>query len=294
MSAAFLIVRIILGLGLAAHGAQKLFGWFGGHGLAGTGGFFEQLGFRPGRLFALAAGLGELVGGLLTFLGLGGALGPVIVIMVMLVAIVSVHLGKGFFSATGGPELPLLNVASALALAFAGNGAYALDRLFGINFLTGADQVWYAVAAAVIVAALNLLARRAEKPAAAEPSGGNGSGVRRGSGDPVQSGRGVGTGSGVKTARAGSVAAGGVNGVGVVTGSARAVRTSRIFTSARKCTRSPRPRSTRAIATYVASRFAGQPFVTITRTTRPSRWTTNVRPAVHIRSASEPTRLVVA
>lgn len=167
MSAALLIVRIILGLGLAAHGAQKLFGWFGGHGIAGTGGFFEQLGFRPGRLFALAAGLGEFVGGLLVFLGLGGALGPAIVIMVMLVAIASVHLGKGFFTSEGGPELPLLNIASALAIAFAGNGAYALDQLFGINFLREPYQVWYAIAAAVIVAALNLLARRTGKPAAA-------------------------------------------------------------------------------------------------------------------------------
>ena len=66
MDAGLLIARLIVGLGLAAHGTQKLFGWFGGHGLTGTGGFFESLGFRPGVLFALAAGLGELGGGLLT------------------------------------------------------------------------------------------------------------------------------------------------------------------------------------------------------------------------------------
>ena len=64
MSIALLIVRLILGLGLAAHGTQKLFGWFGGHGLDGTGGFFENLGFRPGKMFALMAGLGETAGGL--------------------------------------------------------------------------------------------------------------------------------------------------------------------------------------------------------------------------------------
>lgn len=167
MSTAFLIVRIILGLGIAAHGAQKLFGWFGGPGPAGTGGFFEQIGFRPGLAFALAAGLGEFAGGLLTFLGLGGALGPVIVILVMLTAIGAVHLGKGFFAATGGPEVPLIYIAGALAVAFGGNGAYSLDHAFGIAFLTGTYQIWYAIAAAAILAALNLLARRFEKPAAA-------------------------------------------------------------------------------------------------------------------------------
>lgn len=167
MSIAFLIIRIVIGLGLAAHGAQKLFGWFGGYGISGTGGFFEGIGFKPGRFFALAAGLGEFGGGLLTFLGLGGALGPVIVVLVMLVAIGAVHLGKGFFSDKGGFEMPGLYIAGALAVAFAGSGAYSLDRLFGVAFLTGPRQVWYALAAAVVVAALNLLARRPGKAATA-------------------------------------------------------------------------------------------------------------------------------
>src|SRR5690242_16864534 len=76
MDAGLLIARLIVGFGLSAHGAQKLFGWFGGHGLKGTGGFFESLGFRPGVLFALAAGLGELGGGLFTAAGFLGPLGP--------------------------------------------------------------------------------------------------------------------------------------------------------------------------------------------------------------------------
>ncbi|MGC1382052.1 MAG: DoxX family protein [Candidatus Baltobacteraceae bacterium] len=160
MSTAFLIVRLILGLGLAAHGAQKLFGWFGGYGLAGTGGFFENLGFRPGKAFAFMAGMGETVGGLLTALGLGGALGPVLIVLVMLVAIFSVHVSKGFFTSNGGWELPALNIAAALAVAFGGNGSYSLDRVLGLNFLTDPLQIWYALAAAVIVAGLNLLARR--------------------------------------------------------------------------------------------------------------------------------------
>lgn len=160
MDIALLIVRLILGLGLAAHGAQKLFGWFGGGGIAGTGTFFEGIGFRPGRLFALAAGLGEFAGGLLTVLGLGGALGPVIIVVVMLVAIGSVHYNKGYFSSGGGWELPATNIALAIAVAFAGNGTYALDAALGWSFLTDQTQIWYALAAAVIVAALNLLVRR--------------------------------------------------------------------------------------------------------------------------------------
>lgn len=160
VSVAFLIVRLILGLGLMAHGTQKLFGWFGGHGLAGTGGFFEGLGFRPGTAFALMAGLGETIGGLLTVLGLGGALGPVLIVVVMLVAILSVHVDKGFFSQNGGWELPATNIAVAIAIAFGGNGLYSLDNALGLNFLTDPIQVWYALAAAVIAAALTLLARR--------------------------------------------------------------------------------------------------------------------------------------
>ncbi len=159
MDIAFLIIRIIVGLGLAAHGAQKLFGWFGGHGIAGTGQFFEGMGFRPGRAFAVAAGAGEFAGGILTFLGLWGALGPALIVMVMLTAILAVHLGKGYFTADGGPELPLLYIAGALAVAFAGAGAYSVDRAFGFTFLTVTTQIWYAMAAAVLVALLNAAIR---------------------------------------------------------------------------------------------------------------------------------------
>ncbi len=160
VSVAFFVVRLILGLGLMAHGTQKLFGWFGGHGIAGTGGFFEGIGFRPGRMFALMAALGETIGGLLTVLGLGGALGPVLIVIVMLVAIGSVHIDKGFFTQNGGWELPATNIAVAIAIAFGGNGLYSLDNVLGLNFLTDPVQIWYALAAAVIVAALNLLMRK--------------------------------------------------------------------------------------------------------------------------------------
>lgn len=159
-SAAILVARLLLGGGMMVHGSQKLFGSFGGGGPSGTGAFFEKLGFRPGPLFALAAGLGEFLGGLLTFLGLGGALGPVLIMLVMLVAIFTVHISKGFLTSNGGWELPGMNVAAALAIAFAGNGAYSLDAALRLGFLQNPIHVWIAIGAAVVLAALNVLARR--------------------------------------------------------------------------------------------------------------------------------------
>jgi putative oxidoreductase len=163
MDIAFLIVRLIVGLALAAHGAQKLFGWFGGPGLRATAGAFENLGFRPGIIFAWMAGLGETGGGLLTLLGLGGALGPVLIVLVMIVAAGAVHISKGFFVTNGGWELNAAYVAGALAIAFGGNGAYSLDNPLNLTFLTQPEQIWLAFAAATIVALLNLLARRRVK-----------------------------------------------------------------------------------------------------------------------------------
>ena len=160
MDIALLIVRLVIGLGMAAHGAQKLFGWFGGYGLAGTGGFFEGLGFKPGKLFAAAAGLGEVGSGLLIALGIGGALGPAVLVMVMLVAIATVHISKGFFVSNGGWELNAAYISVALILAFTGFGAYSLDRVLGLNVLTDPRQAWIAMGAAVILALLNVLARR--------------------------------------------------------------------------------------------------------------------------------------
>src|SRR4051812_48722982 len=97
LSTGLLIGRLVIGLLMAAHGAQKLFGWFGGYGLRGTGEFMVQLGFRPGAAFAVAAGLGEVASGLLVALGFLGPIGPALMISVMLVAAVSVHLKNGLF-----------------------------------------------------------------------------------------------------------------------------------------------------------------------------------------------------
>jgi len=167
MAAGLFIARLIIGLGLASHGAQKLFGWFGGHGIQGTGGAFAGMGFRPGVMFAVLAGLGEFVGGLLVALGWLGGVGPEIVTIVMLVAILSVHLTKGFFTANGGRELPALYIAGALALAFGGFGAYSLDAVAGVPLLSERNVVWWLELAAVIIALLTFVVRRKEQQSAA-------------------------------------------------------------------------------------------------------------------------------
>jgi putative oxidoreductase len=155
-----LLVRLI-GFGLAAHGAQKVFGWFGGYGLAGTGGFMESLGFKPGPLFAAAAGTSEFAGGLLIALGLGGPIGPMLIIATMIVAIIAVHLPKGFFAQDGGYELPLIYAVLAVALALIGNGSYSLDAAFGLSALYTPAANWIAIALGVVGGFGNLALRRA-------------------------------------------------------------------------------------------------------------------------------------
>ena len=163
---ALLASRTVLGGYLAAHGAQKLFGTFGGHGLEPTAAGFERLGLRPGRVTATAAGLSELGGGLLTAAGLASPVGPVSIAGTMAVAS-AVHRASGPFAADRGYELPVTNLAAALALAVAGPGRYSLDGLTGLRLhriLTG-----IVVAGAVGGAAANvaMLLRAAPPPAPA-------------------------------------------------------------------------------------------------------------------------------
>ncbi len=167
MSIALLIARLILGLGLAAHGAQKLFGWFGGPGPKGMAGFMEGMNLRPPMLFGLAAGLGEFGGGLLVALGFLGGLGPGLMLVVMLTAILTVHLGKGFFVTTNGFELPGTYIAGALAIDFAGFGAYSIDKALGWSFLGSDTDRWIIVGIAVVLALLNAGAPYLPRPASA-------------------------------------------------------------------------------------------------------------------------------
>jgi putative oxidoreductase len=131
-----LLVRVLFGVSIAAHGSQKLFGWFGGYGLKGTGGFLETLGFRPGVVFATMSGLSEFVGGLLLTLGLLTPLGAAMVLGTMIVAMISVHLQNGFFAASNGIEMPLLYAAAAVGVVFTGAGAYSLDNVLDVTFFS--------------------------------------------------------------------------------------------------------------------------------------------------------------
>ncbi len=125
-----LLLRGGVGATLFAHGAQKLFGWFGGHGLEATGAGFEQMGFRPGYPNALAAGLGEAGGGLLLATGLATRPGGVAAAATMAVA-ASTHAPNGFFNQNRGLEFPMSLGIAALALSLTGPGRFSLDRLLG-------------------------------------------------------------------------------------------------------------------------------------------------------------------
>jgi putative oxidoreductase len=133
MNTGLLILRVVIGALLVGHGTQKLFGWFGGHGLTTTGGFFENLGFRPGRPYAVAAGLTEAVGGLFLVLGLFTPLAAAAIIGTMLNAAVTVHGDKGVWLTTGGYEYTLVLGTVASALAFTGAGTVSLDNAFGLD-----------------------------------------------------------------------------------------------------------------------------------------------------------------
>ena len=167
MDSGLLIARLALGVLIAAHGSQKLFGWFGGYGIAGTGAFFESLGFRPGKVFAVAAALGELGGGVLVAFGLLGPIGPAALVAVMIVAAVSVHWRHGVFAMTNGIELPLLYAAGATALALTGFGRYSLDALLGVASVWTPASTWGILGLGIIGGFANLLIRRAPAAAAA-------------------------------------------------------------------------------------------------------------------------------
>jgi len=163
-SIGLLVARLVIGLLMAAHGAQKMFGWFGGYGLQKTGKFFEQIGFRPGSAFAGAAAISEIASGLLVALGFLGPVGPALIISVMIVAAVTVHWEHGII-AKNGIELTLLYATAALGLAVTGFGQYSLDTLLGIAAHLPAVDTWIALALGVVGGFVNVALRR--RPASA-------------------------------------------------------------------------------------------------------------------------------
>jgi putative oxidoreductase len=146
MELGLFIIHIAVGALVAAHGTQKLFGWFGGHGPAATAANMESLGLRPGSQMAAGAGVAELVGGLMFAAGFLTPVAAALVAAVMLVAARTAHAGKGPWITDGGWEYALVIAVVAIGLAFNGAGAWSLDAAIGWD-VSGS---WWGLAAAAV------------------------------------------------------------------------------------------------------------------------------------------------
>ena len=172
MHVGLLLIHVVVGLVIAAHGSQKLFGWFGGGGLEGTSGWMESLGLFPGRRRALAAGLAEFVGGSLLALGLLVPVSAVLIASTYLVAARTAHAGRGPWNANGGWELPMVLATVPVGLAFNGAGNWSLDNAIGWDV----SGLWWGIGAAgvALLGAAGVLAnarrmsRAARRPLGAE------------------------------------------------------------------------------------------------------------------------------
>ncbi len=159
MDEGILLLRLVVGLAFAAHGARKLFGWFGGGGRAGTAGFFAGLGYRWPATMALLAGLSELGGGLLLASGLLTPLAALALCTVMLNAIVTVQWRKGFL---GGYELDVTFLTVALAVVATGPGRWSLDRAIGWDDnLSGLNWSSVVLVGAIVIAVVTTTLGRA-------------------------------------------------------------------------------------------------------------------------------------
>ncbi|MFE9258062.1 DoxX family protein [Streptomyces sp. NPDC006879] len=151
--AGLLLLRVALGLTMAAHGAQKLFGWFGGGGVDGTGQFFSVSGYPAGEAMAVVAGMSEVLGGLALTLGLLTPLAGAALLGTLINAL-AVKWGGGFF-APQGVEYELVLLVGAAALTLAGPGRYAVDRFLPLprahRSIHGALALALGVLAAVVV-----------------------------------------------------------------------------------------------------------------------------------------------
>ena len=171
MAYGILFLRVIVGLVLAAHGTQKLFGWWGGHGIRGTGGVFAGLRFPMPTAMAVVAGLGE-TSGVLFALGLVTPLPALLMASTMVVAVGSVHITKGLFVGNGGYEYNLILWTCAIAVSAIGPGRFSLDRAFGWD--DNISGVWWGVGVLVasLVGGAVVLALRTPAPPVAPASEG--------------------------------------------------------------------------------------------------------------------------
>lgn len=169
LSIGLLILRLVAGLTLAAHGAQKLFGWFGGSGVRGTLQMQGRMGLKPAPLWAGMVILGEFGGGLSLALGFLTPLGAAAMVGAMFMAIAKAHWKNGFWNGKRGIEFPLQLLTVGIVLGIAGPGSYSLDALFSLAF----PVVFFLILAlaALLVDVIGLFISRGTVIAPAQPAG---------------------------------------------------------------------------------------------------------------------------
>lgn len=158
MHLGLLILRVVVGVLVIGHGAQKLFGWFGGYGVKGTSGMMASKGFSPAAFWTVLGSLSEFVGGLLLVLGFLNPLGSIAIAAAMLTAIAAFHWPK-VWASSGGFEYPLVILTSVIAVGSAGPGAYSLDAVLGTSVPTPVTIVVAALAALGFLTAIITSAR---------------------------------------------------------------------------------------------------------------------------------------
>jgi putative oxidoreductase len=170
MSYGLLVLRVVVGLTMAAHGVQKLFGWFGGHGPRGTGGFFGGLGFRWPLAMAILAGAAE-TGGVLFAVGFVTPLAALGIAVVMFNAIWTVHWRNGFFAGNGGYEFPLVLATAAVATSAMGPGRFSIDHAIGWD--DNISGLWWGVgvlAAALVISVVTMTVGRSRQAMQEQPA----------------------------------------------------------------------------------------------------------------------------